>query len=332
MQTEYFACADIAIYSDITEHFDNLSPQSYSYETLEPLQISQNNTSPRSRSKRTAHAFPYERSAGIRYTPAFPRGMQLRMDQQSLRTLPEQPQVKWLWSISKAKDGPRQRRQMQVPEGISIANPHLNGIIAPPMNGGGRVRSSFNKRQNGPLTHNRDSLNTIIISKPVARQTQAVRTIVRPIAKISLKRVRVSKPTFTVNTITNTQKGSPVLSLPKPTYPKRNAHRNFIDPLAKKVSTQTQRVLSRSNYKPTKQCMHCPFDQCLDDKLRIDHLFPGLFDSPTQFFECKRFERVFTLGNYDVVQEGFPSCQHPRFKRQLSMMQFDDDDIGCCAT
>lgn len=334
MQTEYYACADIAIYSDISEH-DNFGPSAYNVDTTGRIKNLQNDTSSFSiRPKRAAHMFHYERNTGIRFSPAFQNGMQLQFESKPLRSIPDQSQIKWMWSIRDPNGGNRQRRQMNVPEGISIANPHLNGIIPSLQNGAGRVRSSFNQRRNGPVTSNGVSINNIIVPEPVVTKTQSVRTISRPIAKISVKRVKITKPVFSVNTVTNTQQGSPVLSLPKPTYKKKTfgAHRNFIDPLATQVSSQTQRVLSRSNYKPTKQCQHCPFDQCLDDKLRIDHLFPGLFDSPTQFFECKRFERVFTLGNYDVVQEGLPSCQHPRFKRQLSAVQFDDDDIGCCAT
>lgn len=343
LQTEYFACADIAIYNSTSETIDFPAPDQYNYNIQDPSALPQENTGPSHQIlKRSVH-IPYEKSAGIRYVPAFPSGMQLQFDHNSLHKRPPQSQVQWSWSLKgpgeTAGSGRSRRRthNQQIPANINIANRHLNGIIPSPQNGAGRVRSNFNKRQSGPSLFNGASLNAIEVPEPAAIETSQthVRAILRtPISVQGIPVPSVSKPSFSVNTITNTRQTSRVLSLPKPQYNRQNqlpTRRNFLDPFTKKkVSTQTQMVLSRSNYKPTKQCQHCPFDQCLDDKLRIDHLFPGLFDSPTQFFECKRFERVFTLGNYDVVQEGLPSCQHPRFKRQLKT--FEDDEIGCCGT
>ncbi|XP_060579651.1 uncharacterized protein LOC132736525 isoform X2 [Ruditapes philippinarum] len=343
LQTEYFACADIAIYNHTGENINFPAPDQYSYDVQDLSALSQQNSSPaHTISKRSVH-IPYERSAGIRYVPAFPSGMQLQFEQNSLHKQPPQSQVQWSWSLKgpgAAVGSGRARRRthnQQLPTNINVANRHLNGIIPTAQNGAGRVRSSFNQRQNGPSLFNGASLNNIEIPEPAAIETSQthVRAILRtPMSMQGIPVSSVPKPSFSVKTITNTQQTSRVLSLPKPQYNRKSpfpTQRNFLDPFTqKKVSTQTQMVLSRSNYKPTKQCQHCPFDQCLDDKLRIDNLFPGLFDSPTQFFECKRFERVFTLGNYDVVQEGLPSCQHPRFKRQLKT--FEDDEIGCCGT
>lgn len=117
----------------------------------------------------------------------------------------------------------------------------------------------------------------------------------------------------------------------------RRLQRNFIDPLnpdfGSEVAVQkvAQTLMSRQ-YAPTRQCQYCPFDQCLDDQLRMDNLFPGLFDEPRTFLECRRYEKLFTVGNYDIVQEGLPDCTHPRFKRQLFQRGMQDDDIGCCST
>ncbi|XP_045156416.2 uncharacterized protein LOC123522943 isoform X2 [Mercenaria mercenaria] len=337
-QTEYFACADIAIYIDASEQIDFPVSNQSPYAILDSTEQTQNATSINGRSKRAVVNIPYERAAGIRYVPAFPSGMQLQIEPNSLREFPKQSQIQWSWTAKGAGNslspGGRSRRRThnsQVPNGISIANRHLNGIISSPLNGGGRVRSSFNQRQHNPTHINAAPLNSIVVPEPAAMETSQAQ--VRAIFRTPVQRVPAAKPSVSVKTVSNRQPVSRVLSLPKPQYNRKNkfpAHRNFLDPFVKKVSTQTQMVLSRSNYKPTKRCQHCPFDQCLDGKLRIDHLFPGLFDSPSQFFECKRFERVFTLGNYDVVQDGLPSCQHPRFKRQLKT--FEDDDIGCCAT
>lgn len=370
MQTEYYACADIAIYSDAkkVEEFYNM----YGALILGEEMTYNHTNNASGRTKRTAHLGV--NPSRMHYNPTVPAGVEIMFHSANNKRggLSEQ----WIWDFQ-GRNNPNERNTVagrirrrthlpQVPNGISLGNPHLNGLVSPVPGSRGSVRSSFNLRRNGvsvhgetqhvddmthmapqgipvsnipfsPLgdifsSHSGSMQSVIIPPEPSLIQSQqpTVRAIIRPVAKISVDTLSISQPTASLTV----SSGIPAVHTASLNLDAR-MHRNFIDPLSPllqpDIASNTQKILSRSNYKPTKKCLHCPFDQCLDDKLRIDHLFPGLFDSPTQFFECKRFERVFTLGNYDIVQEGLPSCGHPRFKRQL-MAQFDDDDIGCCAT
>lgn len=366
IQTEYYACADIAIYPDdksvqeYNKFITGLDATSGSYTNRTSMLVS--------RAKRTTHRIFSQN------TPTVSKEIFFQPNSRSNTPFSgREAQVEWSWNIKHIKSpvdyntvvGRMRRRTHQlpqVPEGISFGNPHLNGLVLPKLHSSGTVRSSFNSRRNGIFHSDGQSTNKVSSSKGIPipnipfnpigdlfnTQTKpmpavimpperslaqvsepAVRAIVRPVAKMTVQSVSVSGTPTASLTVNKMQPPSLMRKLDI------QMHRNFIDPLSPLlqpgIASNTQKILSRSNYKPTKKCMHCPFDQCLDDKLRIDHLFPGLFDSPTQFFECKRFERVFTLGNYDVVQEGLPDCGHPRFRRQL-LTQFDDDDIGCCAT
>ncbi|KAL4228142.1 hypothetical protein ACF0H5_013576 [Mactra antiquata] len=350
MQTEYYACADIAIL-DNTIDTGNVSYSSMGEGIL------QNNihiSLKRSRRQVQMHGMggsrpPYIPNANLNRMrrPSMPQNRDSRPGRPRGQ-FNVGPNGGWTW-----KSGPINLNQNNIPsvivqqpqppqdttpvaERIQIANPHLNGVISTTFHRGGQVRTSFNRRRKGIIPEHRGPPPTLVIpTEPTFIKTHSsaatfggdmtrLATFQQnpPPAgsqQITIKKVSRSRPTFV-----------------KPS----RIHRKFLDPMSANLGhsevtlhqhTVTQKILrGASHATPTRQCEHCPFDQCLDDKLRLDYLFPGLFDSPTNFFDCKRYERVFTIGNYDVLKEGLPSCSHPRFKRQLQ--PFDDDDIGCCST
>jgi len=236
-----------------------------------------------------------------------------------------QNQDQWNWPRSG-----RIRRRVHIPENQQENMHNMNENM---MMGGMRsrrpgrpqdrqVRLSFNMRRNNPFMNPFEGMQSGFEG-------------MQPVPEPSL--VRAEEPT--VQSIPRHHQLSQQMQQTGQLLRKldRRLQRNFIDPLNPEFGPEvnlhklTQTVLSRQ-YAPTKQCQHCPFDQCLDDQLRIDSLFPGLFEEPRTFFECRKYEKLFTVGNYDIVKEGLPDCSHPRFKRQLMNRRLEDDDIGCCST
>jgi len=343
IQNEYFACADIAIVAK--DRVSQIVPEEENVNSANT-----NDTSVYSRQKRTIHHSGGFQSKNqgvpIPYL-AFP-GSHSTNGMVSVREpqYPGPPQNVWQWLGSSQVVTQPERFNV----GIRNTDNRQNVINGNFIFGSGRservgnrVRLGFNRRNNGEALPPALTIEQQNIETP---QRSAFISVNKPIKQLinASPNMQPIQNGHMINNIEELFPPQPILQTPQPTTkrPSTMRHvqetriqRNFIDPFApgKKVAvhhTLTQTVLA-TRYTPTKKCDHCPFDHCLDDKMNIDGLFPGLFESPNQFFKCKRYEKLFVIGNYDVIQEGIPDCRHPRFRRQLSS-QVDDDDIGCCAT
>ncbi|KAH3834485.1 uncharacterized protein LOC127877526 [Dreissena polymorpha] len=308
-QTEYFGCADIAIYTE--SELAKLDQEMQASDLTEAQANPSRNESDASsnvmkRVKRSPFPHPpysmfHHQSSGqpVQYMPYTNiNGFVTMQDPMFQSQVDYHPM--WQWQSE-----PQERVRRRVPDPNVLFNSGFD-------NRGSRVRVGFNIRNNG-------------------EQFNIPERLVPPTPAL----MRESRPT--VESIFEPRRTEifPTTRAPVVRRVESRIQRNFIDPLNPQLgtktifSTLTQRVLA-TQYSPTKECKHCPFDQCLDDKLKIDGLFPGLFDNPTTFMECRRYERLFQIGDFDVVKESLPTCGHPRFRRQIRTM--GDDDIGCCAT
>ena len=318
IQNEYYACADIAIFS--AEKVAQLKGADNVPTPPEQYVEGPNSNTTHHTIKRAKRAQPSIRVVGngrnAVYLP-FPQGIDIQFHPLSgghiMTRLP--------WETPSGRRGVpgRMRRRVHMPEQHQSENFMMNGMMParPRRRQDRQVRINFNLRRGQGLMFPMEEM--------------------QPPPEPSM--VRVEEPTISAvpqHPLSNLMNAQQQNMNPFAQFDRR-LQRNFIDPLNPDFGAEmptihkvTQTLLSRQ-YAPTKQCQYCPFDQCLDDQLRIDSLFPGLFDEPRTFLECRKYEKLFNVGSYDIVQEGLPDCTHPRFKRQL-MGRMQDEDIGCCST
>lgn len=345
MQTEYYACSDVAIYSKSVN-----GDQHVMYNIIEHNTFHDNRTEPKIR--RTKRQIPptgshFVMNEMVQYAPANDPGMVHTFKSRTNRQF-SPPDTVWGWrndGTNVNQNGlSRTRRRTQqhvipIQESIQIGNPHLSGVMSTTLLSSGHVRKSFNRRHNGLLPRHNGPVPALVApTEPSVVRTHSSTSFGGDSNRMGTF-ISNSNPTISRHvTLKKVSRTRPALFNQSD---RSRIHRKFLDPMSANlgqssvaVHTVTQKILrGASHATSTRQCQYCPFDQCLDDKLRLDALFPGLFENPTELLECKKYERLFTVGNYDVIKDGLPSCSHPRFKRQLQQRRpFDDDDVGCCGT
>lgn len=310
IQTEYFACADIAIFSqEQVIEIENLANTAadatdISY-TVYTNSSSSNSLKKSRRSKRTVRI--NSPGSGVVYLP-FPKNIDIQFHPVTGASFVEA--VPW--------DRPSSRIRRRVP---AAEQTQMQG--RPLHRTGRQVRLNFNLRRNQGFFPQMEEIQPSPEPSMVRQEEPQVSAV-------------PTRPPHPLNKFMQQMQPQNMQNMQNMQMPRqfgRQLQRNFIDPFNPIFTggemPVTQTVFSRPNV-ATRQCQYCPFDQCLDEHLRIDRIFPGLFDEPRTFLECRKYEKLFTVGQYDVVQEGLPECTHPRFKRQLMGMQ--NEDIGCCAT
>lgn len=361
-QTEYFACADIAIYNaDKVKSLEQQMQQGEASYTVVEATGSAGNSSPthiNKRMKRTPLHVMEGRRPGMPYMPF--RGSV------NIQFQPLSP-VQWQWRPTPSPAPGRIRRRVQMPEGqqggenmmMQEGMPQMSNIQnrGRPLGQQDRqVRLGFNMRRGQNFNYPFEELQAppqpslVRVEEPTVSSVPR-RNMLPPhmqnmqgmLDLHNMQGLQGMQDLHGMQGMQGLQAMQPMgnMRTGPPLMPNMDTNtrlqRNFIDPYNTDFGSDvtvrkvTQTILSRQNT-PTKQCQHCPFDQCLDDQLRIDRIFPGLFEEPNTFFECRKYEKLFRVGNYDILKEGLPECSHPRFKRQLMNTMMQDDDIGCCGT
>ena len=318
---EYFACSDISIMTpgDLSNLQQLGDQNSLNQEAIDKASFNQS----LSRQKRTVHTnFPRQTSAQPGTAPYIPFSENQNLPFTRLgKPEPEVSRVKWSW----ADNAPAQTFNTQ---------PNINFLPAPAQTFNIQPNINFQPQPKNPSRlRTRNFPNNVDINRLEIGQGEMY-----PGAAPVPALMRVNQPV--VKQMLGPGKAGGV-ALPPPVFPQVDTTKiqnSFVDPFntdfGPKVSAETvnQHVMSKLGLR-TKKCYACPFDQCMDKTLELDSIFPGLFEKPATFLECKKYLQLFNLGKYKLLSEGLPSCAHPRFKRQLrTISRKDDDDFGCCGT
>lgn len=330
IQTEYFACADIAIFNK--GEFNDLVKYNF-----DPINHNFNNLKNRKSDREMRNVTLF---SGMSYQADNSSGTNYADRDVNFKPLSH---TNWQLDEQHRHDRIRRRTHGSHHKDVSIGNPHLQGIQGLGNENLVGIRTNFNIRQGGLMWSN--GLGTLLNGlgaggKPVliemdprgvSANENTVANPPQPQTDTVVPKMKsaVNVPNF------STGRGSgsaPLIRQIDTTHVLNTFLKPFDHNLqtGTSVNTGTQKNLS-INPRPTKSCKHCPFDQCLDNKMQLSTLFPGLFDNPSTFFECKKYDqRIFSVGRFDILKEGLPDCRHPRFRRQLA--SFEDDDMGCCGT
>ena len=305
VQTEYFACADIAIFKDkfseVKEHIDAPELQSFS---VSSQNTEVTNTSVPLRKRRFAH---HTKNFQLPYFSLTHGGGGQREVSLNQVVQPNGAHVSWIepTGLRLASRLRRRAHGSRTPVRKRVFSSRFSGS---PPNG----RNLINVRPGEFFTGNMPVPAMIQVQEPMVRrifanEEGAAVSITSPV----IRQTETSRVEMFMNPL--------IPSLP-----------------TKQVVRTVSRQIKSTQPIQVKQCNRCPFDKCLDEPFELDGLFPGLFQDPLKFLDCVKYDKLFNLKKYKLVSDGLPDCTHPRFKRQLMQMQAmpreRDDEIGCCAT